>query len=82
VRNERSHNNAGGYVAIDEQSTHYDAGGIETLDILRAKLTPEEFKGWLLGNMIKYSCRANFKGSKQRDIEKCAFYADYLSREQ
>ena len=46
----------------DPKSRYYDAGEIEVLDVIKAKLTPEQFKGWLLGNLIKYSCRANHKG--------------------
>jgi len=65
-------------MALDEKSIHYDAGGIETYNIIKAKLTDEEFRGWLLGNAIKYFCRCNFKGNKQRDIEKCAFYSKKL----
>ncbi len=45
----------------DPQSRHYDAGGFETLDVIKAKLTPEQYEGFLLGNIIKYSCRLNFK---------------------
>ena len=63
----------------DEKSTYYDAGGIETIDIIKAKLTEEQFKGWLLGNCIKYSGRANFKGTFQRDIEKLEFYSKELA---
>jgi hypothetical protein len=62
----------------DPKSRYYDAGGIEVLDIIKAKLTPEQFKGYLLGNLIKYSCRANWKGDFMRDIEKMGFYANYM----
>lgn len=60
----------------DPKSTYYDAGGIETLDIIKAKLTSEQYKGFLLGNAIKYSCRGNFKGDPKRDAEKSAFYSE------
>ena len=62
----------------DSKSTYYDAGGIETLDIIRAKLTPEQYQGYLLGNIIKYGCRANWKGNAQRDVEKVEIYARLL----
>ena len=62
----------------DPKSRYYDAGGIEVLDVIEAKLTPEQFKGYMLGNIIKYSCRANFKGSLERDIEKIGYYASKL----
>lgn len=66
----------------DPKSRYYDAGGIEVTDIIKAKLTPEQFKGFLLGNIIKYSCRANFKKAFDRDIEKVGNYQkqiDFLS---
>ncbi len=58
----------------DPKSRYYDVGGIETLDIIKAKLTHEQYSGFLLGNIIKYSCRANHKGEFDRDIEKVRFY--------
>ena len=58
----------------DPKSRYYGEGGFETLDIIKAKLTPEQFRGFLLGNIIKYSCRANYKGEFDRDIEKVRFY--------
>lgn len=66
-------------MSVDPKSTYYDAGGIETIRIIRAKLTTEQFRGWLLGNIIKYSCRANHKGSFDRDIEKVDVYSDMLA---
>lgn len=65
-------------MSVDEKSTYYDQGGIETIDIIKAKLTPEQFIGYLLGNIIKYSCRRNFKGCAGRDDEKAATYSDML----
>jgi len=57
-------------MSIDKKADYYDAGGIETIRIIKAKLTPEQYKGYLLGSIIKYPLRANWKGSFQRDIEK------------
>lgn len=62
----------------DPQSRYYDEGGIETLDIIKAKLTTEQYEGYLLGNMIKYSCRMNFKGNFDRDNRKVGFYSKFL----
>lgn len=71
-------------MSLDPKSSYYDinlSGGepIETIDIIRAKLTPEQFKGFLLGNMLKYSCRMNAKGVADRDAEKVLTYAKLLS---
>lgn len=64
--------------AVDPKSSHYDAGGIETIEVLKAKLTDEQLEGFLLGNLIKYSTRANFKGQFDRDIEKVSIYSAML----
>ena len=64
---------------LDEKSRYYDVGGIETLDIIRAKLTPEQYKGFLLGNILKYGCRANHKGCFERDLEKVGYYQAFLA---
>ncbi len=65
---------------VDPNSRYYDAGGIETIEIIKAKLTPEQLKGYLLGNVIKYSSRLNFKGTAVRDAEKLKFYANWLEQ--
>jgi len=65
----------------DPKSRYYDQGGIEVFDVIRAKLTPEQWRGYLLGNLIKYGCRANWKGDFERDAEKMKFYAGYLADE-
>lgn len=65
---------------LDPKSGHYDAGGIETIEILKAKLTKEQYKGYLLGNIIKYSTRANYKDQFNRDIEKINVYSDQLKQ--
>lgn len=67
--------------AKDPKSRHYDAGGIELIEVIRAKLTPEQFRGYLLGNAIKYSGRLNFKGSPERDSEKLAYYTKWLKED-
>lgn len=61
-------------MSVDPKSGYYDVGGIETLSIIKAKLTPEQYTGFLLGNAIKYLCRYNHKGNGKRDIEKANYY--------
>lgn len=62
----------------DPKSNHYEAGGIAVLDVIQAKLTPEEYRGYLKGNAIKYLLRASFKGSETRDYEKASWYSMWL----
>ena len=68
-------------MAIDEKSNYYDEGGLEVISIIKAKLTPEQYEGFLLGNALKYICRANFKKSKERDIEKANIYLSLAKKE-
>jgi len=58
---------------------HYTAGGIETIDFIRAKLTPDEFRGYLKGSIIKYLSRANLKGNEEQDYRKASFYGRMLA---
>lgn len=57
---------------------HYKIGGIETIDFIEAKLTPEEFRGYLKGNVLKYVSRSNGKDSYETDMLKARWY---LNRE-
>ena len=66
-------------MSIDKKSTYYDVGGIEVMDVIEAKLTTEQFRGYLLGNCIKYSLRCNHKGTMDRDVEKLTNYSRLLN---
>jgi hypothetical protein len=57
---------------------HYKVGGIEVIDYIKAKLTPEEFRGYLKGNVLKYSGRAGYKDDVAEDIGKMVWYANKL----
>lgn len=58
--------------------SHYQHGGIETIDIIRAMLTADEFRGYLKGNIIKYRDRAPYKGKTDEDYAKAKRYWDWL----
>ena len=54
---------------------HYIADdGIECIDAIEATLTPEEFRGYLRGQVIKYVWRCNYKGKRLEDLEKAEWY--------
>lgn len=57
---------------------HYTDGGIEVIDFLQAKLTKEEFIGYLKGNALKYGARMGKKDSPATDAGKMAWYASKL----
>ena len=55
---------------------HYQ-GANECIDVIRAMLTPEEFKGFLKGNSIKYRFRSEMKNGDE-DIKKAEWYETKL----
>ena len=59
---------------------HYKAGGIETIDYIKAKSTPEEYIGYLRGNIFKYNSRIGLKGNALEDAGKIEWYATELRK--
>ena len=60
---------------------HYVAGGIEAIDVIAAKLTKEQFIGFLLGNVLKYQMRFNYKNKPLEDSKKGNWYLEKLIKE-
>lgn len=66
--------------AADQQQvggTHYKDMGIQPWAVMQAVLTPEEWVGYLKGNVIKYGMRQGKKDSD--DANKARHYALKLS---
>lgn len=59
--------------------SYYDIGNISAIEFIKAKLTPEQYKGYCLGNVLKYAARLNYKGAPEKDVEKLLDYAEWLS---
>jgi hypothetical protein len=59
---------------------HYTQGGIETIEYIRAKTSPDEYIGYLRGNIIKYTSRIGMKGDPKQDAGKIKWYATELER--
>jgi hypothetical protein len=53
---------------------HYNKHPMECIEVLKLLLTPEEFKGFCLGNSIKYRWRAGDKDNAVEDLEKAEWY--------
>ena len=56
---------------------HYVSGGIECIQAIKAQLSPEEYKGFLKGNVAKYLWRESKKGGIQ-SLEKAEWYLKAL----
>lgn len=54
--------------------SHYKAGGVECIELLRQNLTQEQYKGFLLGNVQKYIFRCQAKGCEEQDLRKAEWY--------
>ena len=57
---------------------HYMSGGIEAIDYMKAKSTPEEFRGHLRLTTIKYLSRAGLKDDTLKDLKKAQWYLNKL----
>ena len=61
--------------------SHYKKGGIEAIDYMKAKSTPEEFKGHLRLTALKYLSRYGQKDNGLQELEKAKWYLDRLIQE-
>ena len=65
---------------------HYKVGGIETIDYMRAKSTPEEFEGYLRLSAIKYLSRVGHKhgdhdAARAEEYRKALWFIERLVQE-
>jgi hypothetical protein len=56
---------------------HYQSKTIQPWDAMQAWMTPDQFKGFLWGNVIKYIARWQDKGGVE-DLRKARHYMDKL----
>lgn len=59
--------------------THYTSTKIETIEIIRDKLTAEAFEGFCIGNVLKYVTRYKLKNGLE-DLQKARWYLDKIIR--
>lgn len=57
--------------------SHYTFGGIETIDFIRAKLGPEGFRAYCIGNVLKYVTRWQHKNGEE-DLKKALKYMEWV----
>lgn len=63
-----------------EHPQHYNVNGTETIEVIKAGMSSEQFEGFLVGNILKYISRYKFKNGVE-DLEKAAFYLERLKDE-
>lgn len=65
--------------ALEANGAHYRKCGVEPFAVMFATLTDEEVKGFIKGNIIKYSIRNGIKdGDNSKDVQKAKFYMQML----
>lgn len=60
-----------------DHPSHYTSGSIECIDAIQAQMTPEQFAGYLRGNVAKYVWRYEHKGGAE-SLRKARWYLDRL----
>ena len=63
-----------------EQPDHYNKGAIEAIEAIKASMHPQEYKGYLKGNCLKYLWRYEYKNGVE-DLRKARVYLDWLIKE-
>lgn len=62
---------------VDSPEHYQSKSGIEAIDAIQAALTPEEFRGFCKGNIIKYAWRERLKGGNE-SLAKAQWYLDRI----
>lgn len=62
----------------NKPDNHYKNCVIEPIEVIEKSLTPEEFRGFLLGSVLKYRLRAGHK--TEGDIEKAMQYEEWIKQ--
>ena len=66
------------YKAEVETPEHYKFLGKQVIDFIESNCTPEEFRGYLKGNILKYRLRAGKKDATEKDILKAIQYEKFF----
>ena len=63
-----------GMTDIVKAPPHYKVMDTEAKNIIRKALTDDEFRGYCLGNVLKYRLRAGKKDDAEQDLSKANEY--------
>lgn len=74
-----AYNNVGDTMSTDvvKNPKHYKLGDLEAIDIIKAALTAEQYKGYIIGSILKYRLRAGKKDDTLQDIGKALQYESF-----
>jgi len=63
---------------IVNHPSHYTSGKVECIDCIESAMTPEQFTGFLKGNVMKYIFRCGKKDSELQELKKAEWYLKKL----
>ena len=58
-------------------ATHYQKLQQQPIEIMQSLMTPEQFQGFLWGNVIKYTLRLGSKDAPEKEMQKAQQYAKW-----
>jgi hypothetical protein len=58
---------------------HYNQGGVECIDAIRASLGPKGFQAYCKGNVMKYLWRYEYKNGME-DLRKAEVYLSWMTQ--
>ena len=59
---------------------HYNRTSVEAIDTIKGMSTTSEYRGFLIGNVVKYISRYSMKNGIE-DIKKARYYLDLLEKD-
>ena len=65
---------------IEENKHHLLWGDFESIEVIQGVLSPEEYIGFLKGQVLKYQLRLGKKDSIEKDLKKIKDYTLELNR--
>lgn len=65
-------------VGASDKQEHYIKSSMQPIEVMQKLMSKEQFEGFLIGNIIKYSMRMNHKGALEADTTKRDQYYFWL----
>ena len=69
------------HIDVVNSPKHYNMGGVECIEAIKASMTTLEFQGYCKGNLMKYVWRYNYKMKPLEDLQKASVYLNKLIEE-
>ena len=64
-----------------DSPSYYKQASVEAIELMKELMTPQQFEGFVWGNVIKYAYRYGKKGSRAETAAKIKQYAEWLEEE-